>query len=83
MQYTKGQVIQFTIDNLSAIRVPALEAEAIGVPIQKCIGNLEIVMAMFEAEKNAKDKEAAPEGEDVPDGDTGEEDRGDGPEADI
>ena len=51
MEYTKEQIIQFTIDNLSAINIPARLSEQIGVPIQKSIANLEIVNAMFEEEK--------------------------------
>lgn len=53
--YTKEQIIQFTISNLSDINVPARLAEQIGVPILKAITNLEIVKAMFEEEKKPKD----------------------------
>ena len=55
MEYTKEQVIQFTIDNLSAINVPVRLAEQVGIPIQKAITNLEIVKAMFEEEKKPKE----------------------------
>ena len=71
MKYTKEQIIQFTIDNLSAINIPARLAEQIGVPIQKAITNLEIVSAMFEEEKKKPELET-PEIDDIDFG--GEED---------
>lgn len=55
MEYTKEQVIQFTINNLSAINIPARMAEQIGVPIQRAITNLEIVLNMIEEEKKPKE----------------------------
>lgn len=55
MEYTKEQVIQFTINNLSAINIPAMMAEQIGVPIQRSITNLEIVLNMIEEEKKPKE----------------------------
>lgn len=55
MEYTKEQIIQFTINNLSAINVPARLAEQIGVPIQRAITNLEIVLNMIEEEKKPKE----------------------------
>lgn len=51
MEYTKEQVIQFTINIMSAIRVPAMETEEIGTPILKAIKNLMVVQEMMEAEK--------------------------------
>jgi hypothetical protein len=57
MVYTKEQVIQFTINILSAIRVPAMEAEEIGTPILKAIKNLMVVQEMMEAEKNKQQAE--------------------------
>lgn len=57
MEYTKEQVIQFTINILSAIRVPAMEAEEIGTPILKAIKNLMVVQEMMEAEKNQQHAE--------------------------
>ena len=57
MVYTKEQVIQFTINILSAIRVPAMEAEEIGTPILKAIKNLMVVQEMMEAEKNQQHAE--------------------------
>ena len=56
-QYTKKDVIQFTINILSAIRVPAMEAEEIGTPILKAIKNLMVVQEMMEAEKNQQQAE--------------------------
>lgn len=56
-QYTKKDVIQFTINILSAIRVPAMEAEEIGTPILKAIKNLMVVQEMMEAEKNQQHAE--------------------------
>ena len=56
-QYTKKDVIQFTINILSAIRVPAMEAEEIGTPILKAINNLMVVQEMMEAEKNQQQAE--------------------------
>lgn len=67
MEYTKEQIIQFTISGLSAINVPARLAEQIGVPIQKAITNLEIVSAMFKEEK----KKPEPETQEIDDIDFG------------
>lgn len=63
-QYTKKDVIQFTINILSAIRVPAMEAEEIGTPILKAIMNLMVVQEMMEAEKNQQPAEKEEAGED-------------------
>ena len=51
MEYTKEQVVQFTINILSEIRVPALQSEEIGVPIENAVKNLLIVQKMMDAEK--------------------------------
>lgn len=63
MNYTKGEIIQFTINILSAIRVPALEAEEIGMPIEKAIKNLMVVQEMIETEKNEPKAEEEENGE--------------------
>lgn len=55
MEYTKEQVIQFTINNLAGINIPARLSEQVGVPIQKSITNLEIVLNMFAEEKKPKE----------------------------
>ena len=54
MEYTKEQVIQFTISNLSDINIPARLSEQIGIPIQRAITNLEIVLNMIAEEKKPK-----------------------------
>jgi hypothetical protein len=56
MEYTKEQVIQFTINILSDISVPVTRAEEIGVPIQKAIKNLQIVQLMMKEEKEKQDQ---------------------------
>ena len=53
--YTTEQVIQFTISNLSDINIPARLSEQIGVPIQRAITNLEIVLNMFAEDKKPKE----------------------------
>lgn len=55
MEYTKEQVIQFTISNLSDISIPARLSEQIGIPIQRAITNLEIVLNMFAEDKKPKE----------------------------
>lgn len=57
MEYTKEQVIQFTINILSEVKVPATKASEIGVPIEKSINNLLVVQEMMEAEKNQQHAE--------------------------
>ena len=54
MEYTKEQVIQFTINILSKVKVPATKASEIGVPIEKSINNLLVVQEMMEMEKNQR-----------------------------
>lgn len=56
MEYTKEQVIQFTINILGEIRVPVAEVEEIGVPISKALRNLQIVQLMMKEEKEKQDQ---------------------------
>ena len=56
MEYTKEQVVQFTINILSDISVPVTHAEEIGVPIQKAIKNLQVVQVMMKEEKEKQDQ---------------------------
>ena len=61
-QLTVEQVIEITINNLMVIRVPAMMAEEIGVPIQKNIGNLRQCLTALKAAREAKTKEAEADG---------------------
>ncbi len=58
-QLTVEQVIEITINNLMVIRVPAMMAEEIGVPIQKNIGNLRQCLTALKAAREAKAEEEA------------------------
>ena len=49
--YTAGEVVEFTINLLSGIMIPAGLAETVGVPIAKAIGNLEALKAVLEAQQ--------------------------------
>lgn len=51
-KYTESQVIEFTINILSNISVPAAMVESIGVPISKALGNL---LALMQAKKEVKE----------------------------
>ena len=55
MEYTNEQVIQFTISNLSDINIPARLSEQIGIPVQRAITNLEIVLNMIAEDKKPKE----------------------------
>ena len=52
--YSVEQVIQFTMDILNGIMIPAGLSESVGIPISKAIGNLGVLM---EAAKNMKPNE--------------------------
>ena len=56
MEYTKDEVLQFTINILGGIRVPVAEVEEIGVPISKALHNLQIVQLMMKEEKEKQDQ---------------------------
>lgn len=47
-EYSAVQVIQFTINILNGIKVPAINAEDIGLPIYKSIVNLTVAKGMLE-----------------------------------
>lgn len=64
MEYTKEQVIQFTINILGEIRVPVAEVEEIGVPISKALRNLQIVQLMMKEEKEKQDQSQEDQGQD-------------------
>lgn len=75
-QYTKEDVIQFTINILSGICVSALEAEEIGVPIGRAVKNLHVLQQMMEMEKNQRNtaQEEACETDGIDFGKDGDED---------
>lgn len=79
MEYTKEQVVQFTINILSDISVPVTHAEEIGVPVQKAIKNLQIVQLMMKEEKEKQDQsqDEKCETDEIDFGEDGDED-GDG-----
>lgn len=54
MEYTKEQIVDFTINILSGIEVPAVKASSIGVPIENAINNLHVVQQMIEMEENQR-----------------------------
>lgn len=56
MEYTKEQVIEFTINILSGINVPVPQIDEIGVPISKALRNLQIVQLMMKEEKEKQDQ---------------------------
>lgn len=49
--YTSEEVIDITINLLSNINVPVVFSELIGVPILKCIQNLQATKEIMKAEK--------------------------------
>ena len=49
--YSMEEVLQFTIDILNGIMIPAVLSESVGIPIKKAVGNLN---AMIEATWNTK-----------------------------
>lgn len=55
-QYTKEDVIQFTINILSGINVPVPQIDEIGVPSSKALHNLQIVQLMMKEEKEKQDQ---------------------------
>ena len=63
-KYSIGQVVQFTLNILNGISIPAVLAETVGVPIAKAIGNLNAIAEAIrtQEEEGAKDgREADPE----------------------
>ena len=61
MEYTKEQIIQFTINILSEVNVPATKASEVGVPIESAIKNLLVVQNMIEIEKTKQEIQNDPE----------------------
>jgi len=49
--YSMEEVLQFTLNILGGIQIPAALSEQVGIPIAKAIGNLN---AMIEATRNTK-----------------------------
>ena len=58
MGYTKEQIIQFTINILSGLQIPVMEAENIGVPVRNAVKNLMVLQGMMEAENQENNKSA-------------------------
>ena len=66
--YSKSEIVQFTLNILRGINlIPVELSEAIGVPICKAIGNLEVLKKALEMEETAKEiaKEAPENGRNV------------------
>ena len=61
MEYTKEQVIQFTINILEKISIPVLAVDSIGVPIKKALGNLYVLQQMLEMEQTKQEIQDDPE----------------------
>ena len=60
--YSVEQVIEFTLNILNGIMVPAKMAETIGLPIAQAIGNLEAVKQVMENAKPEGQKEVEKDG---------------------
>ena len=60
-QYTKEDVIQFTINILEKISVPIPAVDSIGVPITKALGNLHVLQQMLEMEQTKQEIQDDPE----------------------
>lgn len=54
MEYTKEEVLQFTINILGKIDVPGAYVKTIGVPIMNAIDNLFVLKQMLEVEKESR-----------------------------
>lgn len=54
--YTKEEVVEFTINILSGISIPAALAESVGIPILRSIGNLTALKKTFEQERLEAEK---------------------------
>lgn len=52
---TKEDVIQYTINILSGISIPAILTKSIGIPISNALDNLNVIRQMLEAEKKANE----------------------------
>lgn len=60
--YSVEQVIEFTLNILNGIMVPAKMAETIGLPIAQAIGNLEAVKQVMANAKPEGQKEVEKDG---------------------
>lgn len=61
MEYTKDDIIQFTINILSGISVPVPQIDEIGVPIKKALGNLYVLQQMLKIEQAQQEIQDDPE----------------------
>lgn len=53
--YSKAEIVQFTLNILCGIMVPAELGESIGMPISKAIGNLKVLRRALELEDTARE----------------------------
>lgn len=60
--YSVEQVIEFTLNILNGIMVPAKMAETVGLPIAQAIGNLEAVKQVMANAKPERQKEVEKDG---------------------
>ncbi len=79
MEYTKEQIVDFTINILGKIGIPAAMIDDIGVPISSAIKNLAVVKQMMEIENAKKEIQNDPE-TNIVGGDGGAEDGQSDPE---
>ena len=61
MEYTKEQVVDFTINILGKIRIPVAMIDDIGAPINSAIKNLAVLKQMMEMEKTKQEIQNDPE----------------------
>ena len=61
MEYTKEQIVDFTINILGKISIPGAMIDEIGVPISSAIKNLAVVKQMMEIENAKKEIQNDPE----------------------
>ena len=54
MEYTKEQIVDFTINILGKISIPVAMIDDIGTPISSAIKNLVVVKQMMEMEENQR-----------------------------
>lgn len=66
--YTAEEIVQFTINILSGIKVPAAGMEEIGMPVFRSLQNLMVVKEMLEKERVAREVMNEPVEEEKEDG---------------